>query len=186
MRCSPKAYPLKQRPVILCLCLLLIACASHPESFPELHVDCDSAAIADIRTADRLTFYALVPCETWSLNTCYPKQAARFGRLPAFHDFPVLGSFAVAPGEPMRVWSALLGHSFVIREQTLCDFMPRHGIRAVKNGRITDFLMCFSCGDLFVFRHGASSARHRPVWSNEVQIRINHEFDQRRIKRDKP
>ncbi len=183
---SPKAYSWMQWHFILSLCLLLTACSNHPESFPELHVDCGSVAITDIRTADHLTFYSLVPCETWSLNTCYPKQAARFGSLPAFHDFPVLGSFTVAPGEPMRVWTALLGHSFVNREQTLCDFMPRHGIRAIKNGRITDFLMCFSCGDLFVYRHGAPAARHRPVWSNEVQVRLNHEFDQHRIKRDKP
>lgn len=86
----------------------------------------------------------------------------------------------------MRDWTALLGHSFVNREQTLCDFMPRHGIRAVKNGRSTDFLMCFSCGDLFVYRHGKSEARHRPVWSNEVRVRLDQEFDQRRIERHKP
>lgn len=182
----PNAHPFIQRPAILSLCILLTGCTSHTKSCPKLLVECNSAAITDIRNADHLTFYSLVPCETWSLNTSYPGKAARFGRLPAFHDFPVLGSFTVAPGEPMRVWTALLDHSFVNREQTLCDFMPRHGIRAVKNGRSTDFLMCFSCGDLFVYRHGASAVRHRPVWSNEVQVRINDEFDQHRIERDKP
>ena len=149
-------------------------------------MNCDSAAIEDIRSADHLTLYSLVPCGTWSLSTTYPEDAARFRRLPIFHDFPVLGSFSVAPGEPLRGWTELLGSSLVKREQMVCDFMPRHGIRAVKNGRTTDFLMCFSCGDLFVTHHGGPEESHRPVWSNEVRIRLNQAFDQRGIERNKP
>ncbi|WP_395746883.1 hypothetical protein [Prosthecobacter sp.] len=168
--------------ILACLSLLLTGCSSHKSSRGEQRVNCDTPAISDLRTADSLTLYSLLPLETWNLDNDPKRTAARFKRLPTFHDFPVLGSFTVSPGKETRVWQNLL----VERPRFLCDFMPRHGVRAVKDGRHTDFLMCFSCGDLLVYRHGGPETDHRPVWSAEVKVRLNREFDQRHLERDKP
>lgn len=162
---------------------LLIGCAA---VFPEVIVGSSSPAAREFKGADEITIYSLVPVETRNVAMNYPSRSAHLLGLPTFHDFPVLGSFRVSDPDEVSSWASLLSTSFVDRPQTMCDFMPRHGVRLVRDGLTTDYLMCFTCGDLTVHFHAGPPTSHRPVWSRAVRKRMNLEFDRRRIERDRP
>jgi hypothetical protein len=166
----------------LAICLLL-GCAAVP---PEIIVGSDSQASREFIGADEITIYSLLPLETWNVTMNYPARAKHLLSLPTFHDFPVLGSFRVSSPAEVSSWASLLSTSFVDRPRTMCDFMPRHGVRLVRNGDTTDYLMCFSCGDLVVHFHGGHPTSHRPVWSLAVRERMNSELDRHHIERDSP
>lgn len=166
----------------LAICLL-VGCAAVP---PEVIVGSDSPASREFIGADEITIYSLLPLETWNVTMNYPSRSKHLLSLPTFHDFPVLGSFRVSCPAEFSSWASLLSTSFVDRPRTMCDFMPRHGVRLVRNGDTTDYLMCFTCGDLIVHFHGGRPTSHRPVWSRAVRERMNSELDRHHIERDSP
>ncbi len=166
----------------LSICLLA-GCVAVP---PEPIVSSDSPASLEFIGADKITIYSLLPMETWNVTMNYPSRAKHLLSLPTFHDFPVLGSFRVSTPTEVSSWASLLSTSFVDRPRMSCDFSPRHGVRLVRNGDTTDYLMCFTCGDLSVHFHGGSPTSHRPVWSRAVRERMNSELDRHGVERDSP
>lgn len=67
-----------------------------------------------------------------------------------FHGFPVLKSFVVNDPNVRRKLVVAFETGIErgrVAFEALC-FNPRHGMRAVRDGRIADFVICFECGSV--------------------------------------
>lgn len=128
-------------PLLNCLALLLLLLASRAgaEETGVLPVD----AVEALRSASQVEIYSLEP---WS-------RPDRTGR-EAFYGYEVLGR-ATLPPETSRI--AVAEFEAVAKAPdgiaVLC-FDPRHALRVERNGDTYDFLLCYDCGAMEVYRNG--------------------------------
>lgn len=63
-----------------------------------------------------------------------------------FHNVPVLGKLVVADAARRRKVISTLHKGLAESDGSIAKcFWPRHGIRAVGNGKKTDYVICFQC-----------------------------------------
>jgi hypothetical protein len=109
-------------------------------------------AQAALRDAESFEVLALIP-HRLPAGVGDPLPPARF------YDYPVLGAAAVADRTRRDEIIASLVRG--VEENALVTncFVPRHGIRAVGPADGTDLVICFECGQLFVYFAGAGPDR---------------------------
>ncbi|MCB1225798.1 MAG: hypothetical protein KDK99_08330 [Verrucomicrobiales bacterium] len=149
-------------------------------------VSCDSAALLKFQDADQIILYSLYPSEVRNLVMDKRPESERLIGLPEFHEFPVFGTVRLSDSAQVTSWATTLQTALVDRPESVCDFMPRHGVRIIHQGLVTDFLMCFTCGDMVVWTEQSRAEMHHPVWTKKVRNRMNALFDQHQIERDIP
>jgi hypothetical protein len=112
---------------------------------------CGRNPIADISDQDQLTLYSI--------------DGKRFGpgknpdAAETFHDYPVLGHFDVIDGQQRRDLLAALRKGMSDGKQTAKCFWPRHAIRIVSGGKITDYLICFECYHVHIYSDESVTVR---------------------------
>lgn len=75
-----------------------------------------------------------------------------------FHEFPVLGKIRIDEIERRRALLQALEDGISRRPKLGAKcFWPRHGIRAVANGKVTEFVICFECSRIHEFVDGQES-----------------------------
>jgi hypothetical protein len=75
-----------------------------------------------------------------------------------FHGSPVLGKIGIEDAKTREELSAAFqkGIAGKGRGSTTC-FRPRHGIRIVRGGKTTDYIICFECHQYVALREGIES-----------------------------
>ncbi len=161
--------------------------------WPKLTVEAHQRLAPWFDGATKITLYSLLPAETREIDSLYPDKTARLKRLPAFHDYPILGSVAFEKTDEVMAWRSFLQTQIIARERMMCDFEPRHGFRFSTAKGDVDVLMCYHCGALVLYAPGNEKANKidlsepfmRPgFWGFSKEI-INLIFDDRGIERDK-
>src|SRR5262249_32971335 len=90
-----------------------------------------------------------------------------------FHDYPVLGKVEIKDAAKLQEIAAALQKGLARSDGTMAKcFWPRHGIRAVKNGRTVDYVICFECLQLEVYE--GSSRNVKPVTSEPEGVFNKH------------
>lgn len=90
-----------------------------------------------------------------------------------FHTYLILGEASVTEPHPQREIVAAVQKGIEEAEQDpavhkMCMFMPRHGVRhTAKGGRVTEWVICFSCGEVNVYENG------QPLENWETEDRFN-------------
>src|SRR5262249_40837744 len=75
-----------------------------------------------------------------------------------FHGWQVLGRLSVdSPSQRDALIAVMVDSMERIGIQSLC-FEPRHGITFVGEGRKTELVICFTCGNIEAFRGGEEPA----------------------------
>ena len=72
----------------------------------------------------------------------------------AFHGYRVLGKTTVSAKTKMALISTLYTALAAEDASAASCFWPRHGIRAVHNGKTVDLVICFACQQLVVIPPG--------------------------------
>lgn len=93
----------------------------------------------------------LLGADTFEL---YSLDPARGGPKPkvAFHGWKVLGKTAVKDKKTREKLIVALGKGMAENDGVVAGcFNPRHGIRAVKNGKTVDLVICFECYSFQIF-----------------------------------
>ena len=89
--------------------------------------------------------------ELLSINPIKPRGDEPAG---AFHGYHILGQTTITDPATQKQLNAAFEKG--VREHhgnpAACIFMPRHGIRLTKADLVTDFVICFQCGDVQVFK----------------------------------
>jgi hypothetical protein len=100
------------------------------------------ASLRSIAAADEVVLYSID-----FRPDRYPERTERF------HDFPVLGSLRLTEaGVRGTVLAALKNGIARCRLESGYDcFWPRHGIRAERGGKATDYVICFECAQIYVY-----------------------------------
>jgi hypothetical protein len=109
--------------------------------------------------SDQFTLYSLLPHP--------PEKDVRIHGL--FHRNGILGQTQVRdPKLKAQIINALYGgfsNSISSSNNEISCFNPRHGIRAIGNGRTVDVEICFECGAAYFYENGTSSKQsisHEP------------------------
>jgi hypothetical protein len=71
-----------------------------------------------------------------------------------FHGFHVIGKTLVTDPVARAGLIAALYDSMATSQGAAACFNPRHGIRAMRNGRVVDIAICFHCGQIQVYADG--------------------------------
>lgn len=128
------------KPIGLLLFVGLVGCSSHHDA--GLPAD----ALAALARPERVTLYALEPTASATRTD------------PTLDGLLVLGK---ADLPPSRTATAIAAFQRAIatptRDAEAC-FDPRHALRIVSKGHTFDFLLCFECHALEVYRDGAPYA----------------------------
>lgn len=78
---------------------------------------------------------------------------------PGFHGYPVLGeAFLDDPGARARLRDLVFGGIAASNGTVAGCFDPRHGIRATRDGVVTEWVICFSCLSMRVHAEGQETA----------------------------
>jgi hypothetical protein len=112
-----------------------------------------------LQSATNVVLYSLDP-SFWG-----PKAIAKAtGKEEIFHDHEVLGKVNLTGEKGLTAAHAILDAvssdekrwQFIISTERFknCAFSPRHGLTVISNGQSYDYLMCYDCGDLVVYRDG--------------------------------
>jgi hypothetical protein len=72
---------------------------------------------------------------------------------PEFHSYPVLGHISITDQAARDRLTAALKAGAGAGHRKNC-FVPRHGIRVVKYETTTDFVICFECNQVRIWRNG--------------------------------
>ncbi len=120
------------------------------KAFPD-----NSQAIFD--GADKFVLYALEPNESMK----------NMGHKTYFYGFGILGEATIFDKETMQKLRESFYDGLANDEGTATAcFNPRHGLRAVKNGKVLDLVICFECGQAEVFINnksvGGADVNRRP------------------------
>jgi hypothetical protein len=70
-----------------------------------------------------------------------------------FHQYPVLGKISVNDQAARERLTNVLKAAARAGHGKKC-FAPRHGIRVVKGETTTDFVICFECNHVYIWRNG--------------------------------
>lgn len=113
---------------------------------------CGSGSLPGLDAADQLILYSIdgrhfEPGEQ-------PKTAEKL------HAFPVLGKIEMTDAAECDELITALKNGVSTSNVARC-FWPRHAIRVMKNGRTTDYVICFECLKLYV--HDGNTRRVIPV-----------------------
>lgn len=167
------------------LLALLIGCSSTSHRAVEHLQQPALEIVRSIRAADSAVLYSLLPITHQNIPLYYPDKATarRVLSLPSLHEYPIYGTMPLTKQPDWARWSGLLSTSFEPRPRTFCDFEPRHAVRILSGTSTQDILMCFQCGDMFIFRDG-HRVRLEPVWSTKVEDEMNKLLDRNGIRRD--
>lgn len=112
--------------------------------------------------ADKFVLYSLDPHESMK----------NMGHKTYFHEFGILGETAISDKATMQRLRESFYDGITNDENMMAAcFNPRHGLRAIKNGKNLDFLICFECGQEQTFFNGKSVGRA------EVNRRPQNTFD---------
>lgn len=101
----------------------------------------------DLVSADRITLYSLDPYANRPIKWRAEEPTE------AFHGYSVVGKVELDAPARQRAVAAL--RRGLNRGHAAACFDPRHGLRAVSNGRTTDYVICFECGQCSIYRDRA-------------------------------
>ncbi|MEX2560174.1 MAG: hypothetical protein WD403_09685, partial [Pirellulales bacterium] len=74
-----------------------------------------------------------------------------------FRNYPVLGKVIVENAKERSDLIRELKDAMAKQETQSDCFWPRHAIRVTSNAEVTDYLICFECSNVWVFREGTFS-----------------------------
>ena len=95
---------------------------------------------------------ALKNADSYELFSLQPYLQWRDLSQPDFHGFQILGNTIVGDRETRgRLNSSFIAGTREADISPFACFEPRHGIRVVRNGKTTDFLICFTCKQVQVW-----------------------------------
>jgi hypothetical protein len=123
----------------------------------------------------RVASKTLDRAETYELLSLSPERAD--AATPGlFHGFRVLGQTTITDrGTQARLNHALArGVESLFTNRPRC-FNPRHGIRATVAGQTTDFVICFECEQVQVWRDGerigdwSTAASPQPIFDEALR-----------------
>jgi hypothetical protein len=102
-----------------------------------------------IRFADSIEVLSLHPVEQ-------PKAS------DTFHGFPILGSVQVADDSTKSRLAAELVDGLLEHVTAANCFIPRHGVRAGRQGAELELVICFECNHARVYPEGWTTISDRP------------------------
>lgn len=70
-----------------------------------------------------------------------------------FYGYQILGQVAVSPSDKTVLREALYTSVARAASRAQC-FHPHHGLRVTHNGKTADLVLCFSCGQMYVYTAG--------------------------------
>jgi hypothetical protein len=79
-----------------------------------------------------------------------------------FYGFPVLGRARVADNDTRARLIADLVEGLLETVSAADCFFPRHGVRAVCQGRVVELVICFECNQARVYPEGWTTISDRP------------------------
>jgi len=145
--------PLASAALLLALAAMLplASCAGRKQAHEVTEDAAPTGVLADLVGADSARVYALHP---------YP-HAVEADPGPRFHDYLVLGEAELADVADGDYLLALLELGIEGSDGRVAGcFNPRHGLRVEKDGRTTDFVICFECFSMEVHEDGAATGGH--------------------------
>ncbi|MBL8821288.1 MAG: hypothetical protein JNJ77_01780 [Planctomycetia bacterium] len=123
---------------------IVLACSSCSDNWkPQELAD----YLAPISDADKVTLY--------SIDGKDPEGSKPSNKgAEKFHGTPVLGTIEIKDSQIReQLVQALLKNMQVEGKAIPACFIPRHGIRAEKSGKTTDYVICFECYQVEVYRN---------------------------------
>ncbi len=97
---------------------------------------------------------ALDNAEQYELFSLYPRMSE-----DEFHNHRILGhSPVIDPAMRKRLTDALKKAARDSDGRMMSCFQPRHGLRVTRGAQVTDFVICFECLHLAVWRDGQKIA----------------------------
>jgi hypothetical protein len=105
-----------------------------------------------VAEADRLIVYSLFPDTAGGGEGC-----------DRLHDYPILRQVDVVDSRITDVYSSLrVGEEEEVLGRRRC-FIPRHGVRAIRDDIALDLVICFQCASMAVYE---SSESESVVWAD--------------------
>jgi hypothetical protein len=92
--------------------------------------------------------------DTLELFSLRPKRAPE-GK-PGFNRYEIVGSTLLKDDSIRKQVTLAIQQAAVDPDGMAkgCEFIPHHGLRATKDGKATDFLICFTCEEVKVYEEG--------------------------------
>src|SRR5947199_5846779 len=89
----------------------------------------------------------------YSLDGTFDFEGGKKPEGEAFHNYPVLGQLDVTSLKDRReIVNAVKQGIAEYKGQPAKCFWPRHGIRFTQRGKTIEYLICFECNQLTVYR----------------------------------
>lgn len=127
---------LRSAPTFALMLLLVLLCAS-----------C-SGDSHDYSNADQFTLYSID-------GNSYPPLEEPPADSPKFHRWPILGEADIAHADLRNELMDALAKGISESDGGMAKcFNPRHGLRIVENGQTTEYLICFECLQVQIYRGG--------------------------------
>jgi hypothetical protein len=102
---------------------------------------CGTDSVSFIQVPEKLTLYSI---DGTAIGPNAKKDAEEY-----FHDFPVLGKVKINEPEKRKEIISALKRGIARSDGMAAKcFWPRHGIRAVQDGKTIDYVICFECYQL--------------------------------------
>lgn len=115
---------------------------------------CRPGSIDDLNAPEALTLY--------SINGGEAPVEQKDNSAENFHGSPVLGKTEITDAATRREIIAAIKKGMADSDGTMAKcFWPRHAIRAMENGKTTDYVICFQCLQLAI--HEADDVRIEPI-----------------------
>jgi hypothetical protein len=79
-----------------------------------------------------------------------------------FHGYPALGKIEIADADAREKIVSALKEAVAKSDGAVATcFFPRHGLRAIENGRTIDYVVCFQCTQMLIF--DGDSRTEKPI-----------------------
>ncbi|MGV3757769.1 MAG: hypothetical protein ACO1QS_20505 [Verrucomicrobiota bacterium] len=120
-------------------------------------------AVGKLQTAQEITLYSLEPTA----------DRAALQKFEQFHGIPVLGKTTITDAAlKQTVIDAILEATINLQGSESPCFIPRHGLKIVSGGKITELSLCFECAKLELHSDGGyySLARRPQPLLNRILI----------------
>jgi hypothetical protein len=107
----------------------------------------------NVKTPERITLYSLDFRYVEDLS----EDKAPYGG-ETFHEYPVLGKVEITEAEQRRSFISALNDAIRRAPQlSAACFWPRHGLRAIEDGKTYDYVICFQCDGFLEYVDGAQT-----------------------------
>jgi len=115
---------------------------------------CGSSSIESVQSPDSLTLYSI------DGRDFFPGKGPKKPETDeTFHGYPVLGKVQIKdPAKRASIMAALKKGIDNADGMAKC-FWPRHGIRATKNGKTIEYVVCFECQQLTIHTNNGSNRK---------------------------